>query len=149
MMKALRAVVIAGLGSAMMSAAPAAAQDQTNPYLQTIISQFAAIVPHMAEAGYPNYEVLTVSEIAAGANETLNYTTQDGQDVVFVGVCDQDCTDLDLRVRGANGVIGEDVATDDKPLVPTPAGARPLAVNAIMTACSTATCVYGVAVFRR
>ncbi len=133
--------------------APAAAQQQqeeVSPYVQQVIDQLAAISPQLAQNGYGAPEVVGFNAINGGATETLNYTTQDSTDIVFVGVCDNDCSDLDLRVRNAQGgLVGEDVLADAVPVVQAAQGARPLSVDVIMTTCSQNPCVYGVAVYRK
>lgn len=145
----LRGLMAAGLAAAGFLMTTSATAQEMSQYERVVIEQLAAIVPQMAQRGYPNYELIGFNAINNGANETINYATRDTSDIVLIGVCDSDCTDVDLRVRGSSGVIGEDVLADDVPIVPVTATERPLTVNVIMTACSQNPCVYGVAVFRR
>lgn len=149
MKRAVRGLLIAGLSSAaLLSLSSAAAQEQTNPHVEIVIAQLAERVPLMAQNGYPNYELVGANAINNGTSQTISYTANDAQDVVFVGVCDGDCSDLDLRLRSGGRVIGEDVLTDDVPVVQVQPGARPLSIEVIMAACSANPCYYGVAVFR-
>jgi len=149
----LRGLAAIGLATATLAfTGPAAAQQQqqqVSPYVQAVIDQLSALVPAMAQQGFPNYEVVHLGAINNGTTETLNYTNNDAQDVVFIAVCDTDCSNIDLRVKNGGRVIGEDVLDDKVPVVPTPAGARPLNLDVIMTTCSQNPCVYGLAVFRR
>ncbi len=150
MKRALRGLMIAGAASAaLLFTGSATAQDQqTNPHVEIVIQQIAQRVPLMAQNGYPNYELIGINAINNGASQTINYTANDAQDVVFVGVCDGDCSNLDMRIRSGQRVIGEDVLADDVPVVQVQSGSRPFDVEVIMTACSANPCVYGVAVFR-
>jgi hypothetical protein len=154
MAKVLKGLLAAGVAMATFALGATAGaqqqQEEVSPYVQAVITQFQAIVPAMAERGYPNFELIGLNAINNGASETVNYAEQDAQDIVFVAVCDNDCSNIDLRVRSGNRAIGEDVLADDVPVVQAPAGlGRPLSVDVIMTTCTVNPCVYGVAVFRR
>lgn len=149
---AVRGLLAASVAAAtLMFGATAGAQQQeeVSPHVQIVIDQFREIVPTMQQQGYPNFEVIALNAINTGATETFNYTAQDNGDIVFIAVCDGDCTDLDMRVRGSGGVIGEDVLDDSVPVVQVNTNARPLSVDTIMVTCSVQPCVYGLAVFRR
>lgn len=140
--------LLAALGAGTVSAQNA--QDQeVPPHVQAVIDQFAGLVPIMAEAGYPNFEVLSLEGLNSGASASLQYTAADSSPVFVVGACDNDCTDLDLRVRSGNRLVGEDVLDDAMPVVEVPAGGRPLTIETSMAACSVDPCVYGVVVFRK
>ncbi|HRP10583.1 MAG TPA: hypothetical protein PLK37_06090 [Terricaulis sp.] len=149
----LRGLAAAGLAStALLFTGPAVAQQeqqQVSPYVQAVIDQLSALVPAMAQQGYPNYEVLQLNAINNGVTEPFNYANADAQDVVFIAVCDTDCSNIDLRVKNGGRVVGEDVLDDKLPVVQTAESARPLNVDVIMTTCSQNPCVYGLAVFRR
>lgn len=151
MAKLIKGLLACAAMATLAFGAPASAQqqEQVSPYVQAVIDQLSALVPAMAQQGYPNYEVVGFNAINNGATETVNYTAGDSSDVVFVAVCDTDCSNLDMRVRSGGRVIGEDVLADDVPVVPVQSTARPLSLDVIMTACSQNPCVYGVAVFRR
>lgn len=72
-----------------------------------------------------------------------------GRDYVFVGVCDADCSDLDLILRDARGnVLAQDVLVDDTPVVRYRARTTQQAqLNVTMAACSTSICYYQVGTF--
>ncbi|MCR6643315.1 MAG: hypothetical protein NVV62_01600 [Terricaulis sp.] len=150
---AVRGLLAASVAAAtLMFGATAGAQQQqeeVSPHVQIVIDQFRQIVPMMQQQGYPNFEVIALNAINSGATETFNYTAQDNGDIVFIAVCDGDCTNLDMRVRNGGGLIGEDVLDDKLPMVQVNANARPLSVDTIMVNCTVQPCVYGLAVFRR
>ena len=69
----------------------------------------------------------------------------------LLGVCDEDCEDLDLVILDPTGqTIGQDEATDDSPIVNfTAKTAGRYQVVARMADCDAAPCAYGVAAFAK
>ncbi|HEY2824813.1 MAG TPA: hypothetical protein VGI83_04640, partial [Gemmatimonadales bacterium] len=78
------------------------------------------------------------------------FNVQAGQDYAVLGVCDQDCADIDLRVYDDNGTeLGSDFEKDDHPVVRfTPRTAR-VKVHVYMATCNREPCFYGVGIFSR
>jgi hypothetical protein len=69
---------------------------------------------------------------------------------VFAGACDQDCSDIDLEVGTSDGVVlGSDYEANDRPVVRVSPGAGRFIVSSSIYQCSTATCYYGIGVYRR
>lgn len=153
MTRVLKGLIFASMaGAALTLGAPAAAQQQqeeVSPYVQQVAARLGAVTQQLSEAGYGEPELIGFNAINGGASQAISYTTQDNRPIMIVGVCDDDCTDLDLRVRDAQGgVLGEDVLTDAIPVVTVESTARPLNVDVIMAACTQNPCVFGVAVYR-
>lgn len=73
-----------------------------------------------------------------------------GYTYYILGVCDNDCFDLDLELYSTNNVLlSSDVETDDYPLVSiTPAERAIYRVKVIMANCSSGPCRYGLGVYR-
>jgi hypothetical protein len=67
----------------------------------------------------------------------------------IVGVCDGDCTDMDLRLFAPNAsVVAEDVADDDSPMLAfTASTAGEHRLRVMMPACSSEPCAYGIAIY--
>ena len=66
----------------------------------------------------------------------------------IVGVCDNDCTDMDLKIYDASGnLVGEDVLVDDVPIVEIP-GAGRYTAEVLMPGCSTSICYYAAGMYR-
>lgn len=67
----------------------------------------------------------------------------------IVGVCDVDCSDIDIVVRDPQGnEAGSDRETDDVPIVGVrPALSGTYSVTIIMAGCSAAPCRFGVGVY--
>lgn len=75
---------------------------------------------------------------------------QAARDVVIAAICDQDCSDLDLRVSKDGTMLGEDILDDDAPMVRLQSfGGGTLRVRVEMPACSVAPCSFRVMVFAR
>jgi hypothetical protein len=71
----------------------------------------------------------------------------------IVGVCDVNCTDIDLALfNSADQKVQEDIHPDDTPLlVVSPSASRfsRYHLRVTMAGCSSKPCLYGVAVFRK
>jgi len=85
----------------------------------------------------------------ASANHTVQLNA--GTSYQIIGVCDNDCTDFDLRLFDPSGrEVDSDVLTDDKPVVSvTPSRSGTYTVRAIMATCSSEPCRYGIGVYGR
>lgn len=71
-----------------------------------------------------------------------------GSDIVIAGFCDQDCSDLDMRVTRNGTLLGEDILDDDAPMVRLQGyGGGVVRVRVEMPACSVAPCAFRVMVF--
>lgn len=74
-----------------------------------------------------------------------------GQKWTLVGVCDHDCTDLDLTLYDSDGDrVASDTRTDDLPMLQfTPRTTATYRVKASMYSCSTSDCAYGIGLYAR
>lgn len=106
--KMLRLLVAA----AALSAAPAAqAQDPTGSFLvRAIFDQLEAemgLKPFVGQTG----------QMGEGESRRGSFTVSGGAYAV-IGICDENCSDVDLVVRDVHGQeMGSDLAADDKPVV--------------------------------
>jgi hypothetical protein len=107
MKRVVQGLIFAGMAASTLTfGAPAVAQqEQVSPYVQQVASRLEGVTQRMAQSGYGSPELVGFNAINNRTAETLAYASQDGGDVIFVGVCDDDCTDLDLRVRNAQGGV--------------------------------------------
>jgi hypothetical protein len=82
---------------------------------------------------------------------TINYSFQltAGRSYTILGVCDNDCSDLDITLYDpAGNEVAEDVLTDDKPVASVTArrtGRYRATIS--MASCSTGSCFYAVAAY--
>ena len=131
----------------MLSASGARAQDQ---YVQQLLAQLEAAAYPFASAGY--YGIL--GECGALGHQTyqdFRVTLNAGSDYAVLGVCDEDCYDLDVALYNLSGnLIVADSTEDAAPLVPftvTESGSFTLRVT--MYNCGVEPCYYGVGVYER
>ena len=86
-----------------------------------------------------------------GTTTSVNWpiTTEKGRAYLIVGVCDNDCTDVDLVLQVWFGAeIASDVLADDIPVIRfTPSTAATYWIETTMVVCSVEPCSYGIAVF--
>lgn len=94
---------------------------------------------------------MTVGFLRSGATVGLELTLDPGVEYLIAGVCDQDCSDLDLAVADSQGaILFTDEMDDDAPVlqfVSTTAGFHTVWVT--MYACSVEPCSFAYRVFRR
>jgi hypothetical protein len=88
--------------------------------------------------------------LADDARQTFPITLMSG-DYRLVGVCDQDCGDLDLIVKAPDGtIISQDQASDPTPIVPitVPVAGQGF-VEVVMYNCNVSPCFYTVMLYGR
>src|SRR3954471_24382903 len=92
-----------------------------------------------------------IGSLRSGGNASHAVTLNAGTAYALVGVCDNDCSDLDLRLFDASGREGApDLPTNDTPVVPVaPRRTGSYTGRAIMTQCSSQPCRYGIGVYGR
>jgi hypothetical protein len=99
-----------------------------------------------------NYRLVTGPDndaLSQGDSDNYTVTLQGGRSYKLVGVCDNDCTDLDITLYDSDGdVVDRDVLDDDKPVVSVSgkSGGR-YRMNVSMATCSSSICYYSVAVY--
>jgi hypothetical protein len=126
------------------SAAPVAAQ--IDPVVQ---GQLEAAVEMMADAGYSLRGEFRSGGLANGAEETLSIDLVAGTTYAILGVCDADCSDMDLMLIDAAGrMIAQDILEDDVPiLTPEITAGGTYGLRVTMPACSVDPCSYAIAIF--
>jgi hypothetical protein len=134
------------LAAAVAFSTDAVAQNQ---YQQQIAQQFTNWAPRFAQQGFSMQGTATTGSLNDDADESILINLSSGTRYAIAGVCDQDCNDVDLQVFSSDGTkIGEDLQTDDKPVVIFTAGyTGQFRVKVLMATCSTNPCYYGVQIF--
>lgn len=133
---------------ALGAVAPARAQS----YQQVVQNELAGLASRAREQGFR-------TQVGQTMTGTLNNATQTSVAISLVGggsyvvfaACDQDCTDIDLRLFGPDGqMIGEDVAMDDRPVIIFTAPASgTYRLQVMMATCSQNPCYWGAQVLAR
>lgn len=121
-----------------------------NRYTDSIINQLVQAARYVGLGGY-QYRDADAGTMNPRSREHLTVTLRAGTDYRFVSVCDQDCSDVDLRLYDENGrLIDADVAYDDTPVVGvTPRWTGQFTVEVSMASCRANYCYYGIGLFQR
>lgn len=130
---------------AVAGAAPALAQDE---WTRQVDAQFEQAAPLIQEKGLSSRGARHYGSLADDTAERITVSV-DFAPALFVGLCDNDCTDLDLVLLDSGGaVVDSDQLPDDYPIVTAP---RPgsYTVEVRMAACADAPCRYGVQAYSR
>lgn len=133
---------------ALVAGPTASAQPDLRDYLTR---QLDSQEPNNAERGFAHAVGPLAGALASGRTAQLPLTLRAGQEIRIVGVCDQACSDLDIRVLNPRGeVIAEDVGGDAHPVVDLRAdmfGQHTIEVG--MVDCDAPRCRYAVNVYTR
>lgn len=140
----LHALAVAAGIAVIASAAPVAAQP--GEVVQFRLDEAAQqAVAH----GFALQGAVRSGALDGGAEETIQINLEAGTTYAIVGVCDQDCDDMDLMLTDAAGrPIAQDILDDNVPVLRpeiTRSGRYNLQVS--MPACSVNPCEYGIAIF--
>jgi hypothetical protein len=142
----LTALALAAACAVLASAAPAEAQMQ-----EIVRIQLDSAVSLMRNNGFTQQGGFHNGALNNGTEESISLTLDAGATYAIIGVCDGDCSDMDLLLNDPRGIpAGLDNAVDDHPIIiteTTAAGTYELKVQ--MPGCSVNPCGYGVAVFRQ
>lgn len=149
-MKSLfKAVCVSAVAATMLVAAAAPAVAQTGEFRQQLIDQLEFARELAKDAGLDVVAGPFFGGLAEGATETYTISVVEGKNYLIGGVCDTDCSDLDIRIYNTGGdLIGEDTLDDDVPvveLVPTNSGR--VKVEVTMHACSSEPCFFAAEVY--
>jgi hypothetical protein len=129
--------------------APAPVQAQTAAYNRQLEVQ----LNESRRLYLPSGQSLVRGPLGGSLDEgdTINYSFQfvAGRSYTILGVCDNDCTDLDITLYDpAGNQVAEDLLTDDKPVTSVTArrsGRYRATVS--MATCSTVSCFYAIAAY--
>jgi len=129
---------------------PAAASAQ-NQWQRTVRNQVSQHDAFLSERGYSMSGAVYDGSLKDDESENLTITLLPGTSYAFMGVCDEDCHDIDLRLFDANGnEVDSDVRDDDWPIVTvTPRFKGEYRVRVVMASCSNDPCYYGIGVFTK
>ena len=133
-------------GALLLAATPALAQDE---WAQQVQKQMDKAAETLAGSGFHYGGYSHEGQINKGSSERL--TVRLGGSSQFVGLCDNDCSDIDLVVYDANGKkVAEDVEDDDYPVVSiSPNGNAVYTLVVQMIKCSADPCRYAVQQFAK
>lgn len=145
----MRPLLLALLALALV--APSLSGQSAQRYREQIAAQLLVAGLVYTAGGYELTHEVAVETLDDGYFRAHSFYLTRGVRYAMVGVCDEDCTDLDFRLRDGNGnVVDADFLADDTPIVEvTPRTSGWFRVEAHMATCYNEPCWYGVAVFGR
>ena len=126
----------------------AAGQDE---FEKQVREQIEAAGKNLASDGFKLTHHIFTGNLKEQEFENVVFELAKGGNYVIVGVCDNDCKDIDLKLLNSRGrEIDKDEEEDDAPVVAVrPEQNERFTVRAIMATCSQSPCRYGIGVFRR
>lgn len=121
-----------------------------NEYERQVQRYLNASADALEDDGYREIDVFTGS-LDDNEDESVWIDLRRGNDYTIVGVCDNDCDDIDLYIYDDDGdEIDSDVSTDDVPVLTlSPRRSGEFRVRVRMYNCSTEPCYYAFGVYRR
>jgi hypothetical protein len=147
----MRRPVVAVALTLALGCAVATQAGAQNSYQQQIRNQLATASDTVRAHGYSADREAMMGSLNASAKETMMVNLQGGARYAIVGVCDNDCSDVDLRLWAPDGnKLAEDILLDDTPVLEftaTVTGQYRLSVE--MATCRTNPCYWGVQVYKR
>jgi hypothetical protein len=133
-----------GYGLALFSTA-------VDPFDKQVRAQLAEATNVLGKQGFGAPQLIHFGALEQDQEEDATFTLEAGRDYMMVAVCDEDCSDVDLRLLTPDRKeIDRDVERDDHPVVAVSVPASgTYTVRTIMAACKQAPCRYGVGVYRK
>jgi hypothetical protein len=129
----------------------AATQLTAADYQRIVMERMGQRQQQMAAEGFQMLGQPTPGTLNAGQSSTVPASLNQGVEYRIVGVCDQDCGDLDLSLIDQNNVtVSQDTSTDNSPIVSVaPQWTGPFTLQVSMYQCSNQPCYFAVALFGR
>jgi hypothetical protein len=133
---------------AVLSLAPAQAAAQSQ-WEQQVLDQIRTASELFVSEGFAQVGEARTGSLNDETSEDFNLTLEADVSYILVGVCDNDCPDLDLALLDdAGNEIDSDYEKDAFPMVEvTPSRTRSYRVHVYMAECTSEPCFYGVGVF--
>ncbi|HVZ98706.1 MAG TPA: hypothetical protein VG841_00160 [Caulobacterales bacterium] len=150
MPKTVRIVLAAAVCLLLFLGAAASAQ-VPDPFARQLARQLAHAEQLLRDEGYSRAAGPFAGGLVQRQSRTFPVTLRAGQDYRFVGVCDSNCHDLDMRLYDANNdLVAEDAMTDDVPVlhvVPRATGVHSVVVS--MYRCAGPNCYFAFNVYSK
>jgi hypothetical protein len=143
------------IGAILASATAGLAQQDVpdNESTRSVVKQIldSKIYNDLLEQGYTRSHEPQFNLISSSTYQDIRYTLEAGYTYQFLGKCDNDCDDLDLKLFDSDGTLRDyDTRDDDYPLVSyTPRYTRTFTLRVIMASCATPNCWSGVVALRK
>ena len=149
-MLVMRKLAVAVAAFALLVGAEAAAQ-VPSPFARELAGQLAHAEPEVRSEGFMFVAGPFAGALAQQRARQININLRAGQEYRFVGTCDSNCSDMDLRLFDPNGQqVAQDTANDTTPMLRVRAATTgPHRVEVAMYRCSATECWYAFNVYSR
>ncbi|CCQ70100.1 hypothetical protein CWATWH0402_2981 [Crocosphaera watsonii WH 0402] len=109
------------------------------------------VLDKISNGGYRPSHDPVVNSLRDDSYRNGSISLDSGESYAIIGVCDEDCHDLDLHLYDGNGhLVDSDTSSDDTPIVQvSPRWSGSFRVKVSMPGCSDSPCYYGIGVFSR
>ncbi len=127
------------------------AQAQGGTYQQQILDRLGQVEQAFVAQGFQQLAPPHSGQLPQGQHANVPVTLEAGGDYRIIGVCDNDCGDLDLILYDQNNnVVSQDNLTDATPIVSVaPQWSGPFTVQAVMHNCTVQPCYYALVLYGR
>ena len=124
--------------------------DHWEEHIDLVYDQLKSDHKYYERLGY-SFVHYIVGKLDDDAVDTWTFYLSRRTDYVVTGACDEDCTDLDLRLKTSSGtVVDRDEEPDYWPKVSVrPSWSRNYSLEIDMYQCDVEPCYYGIAVFEK
>jgi hypothetical protein len=120
-------------------------------YQQQILARLGQVEQSFAAQGFQQLAPPVSGSLPQGQFTNVPVTLEVGGDYRIIGVCDNDCGDMDLILYDQNNnVVSQDNLQDATPIVSVaPQWTGPFTVQAVMHNCTVAPCYYALVLYGR
>jgi len=123
-----------------------------NTYTAQVDTYLARLATNAVNQGYTRVAAGPVhGSLRDDETASHNMDVVGGNQYALMGACDNDCTDVDLKIFDQSGtMLMQDIAVDDTPvLLFTANGSGRYRVQVIMATCNRNPCFYGIQLMAR
>ena len=117
-------------------------------YADTVWDQLQDWYDDYSDDGY-SVENYVIGKLDEDETDSWTFWLDGGNDYTIIGVCDEDCGDIDLTLlNDDDDVIDEDVLEDNYPIVSvSPRRDAAYTIDVDMYECDVEPCYFGIAIF--
>lgn len=138
-----RLMLVVAVSALLLLGVSAAQNDWTNQAQKYMQGSAGVLIPEE----YSLAKVRT-GMLGEGESDLIQVVLNGQRSYMFLGACDDDCTDVDIEVFDGDTLLVGDVQTDDIPLVSVKSGAAGVhTVRLTMAKCSAGTCAWALGTY--
>jgi hypothetical protein len=122
-----------------------------NVYAQQILQRLGQVEQAFVSQGFQQVSQPVTGQLNVGEHQNWPVTMNVGYDYRIVGVCDNDCGNIDLVIYDENNVqVAQDVLADATPVATVaPQWTGPFTAQAVMQHCTVQPCYYALVLYGR